>query len=203
MARPSTMAKVRKKEILENFYQVLIDEGLQGASMAKIAARMGVQPSLLVHYFSTKEEMVDSLVDYIALRYEETFLPTLNDIEDPKQRLALLLEEMFSLAWYMLVDNSAFYACYYLSFRSQNVKDRFQGMYLRLREVLVQEIRRFRGEDRLSTRDAESIAELVIMLLAGFNYYSNIFDNDSRFAEHSRELSEYAMKLIEEFPGSA
>jgi len=47
-------ANIRKREILEHFYEVLSNEGLEGASIAKIAKHMGVHPSLLMHYFKTK-----------------------------------------------------------------------------------------------------------------------------------------------------
>ena len=37
--RKHKKAEVRKPEILENYYQVLIEEGFEGASIAKIAKR--------------------------------------------------------------------------------------------------------------------------------------------------------------------
>ena len=56
-------ADVRKKEILEHFYIVLKQEGFENASIAKIANLMDVNPSLLIHYFKTKEEMVFAFVE--------------------------------------------------------------------------------------------------------------------------------------------
>ncbi|MEZ4851774.1 MAG: TetR/AcrR family transcriptional regulator [Bacteroidia bacterium] len=47
-------AKIRRQEILSHFYEVIIEEGFEGASIGKIAKRMEVNPSLLIHYFSTK-----------------------------------------------------------------------------------------------------------------------------------------------------
>ena len=54
MARKKDGAPLRKREILEHFQQVLVEEGFEGASIGKIARRMGINPSLIIHYFSTK-----------------------------------------------------------------------------------------------------------------------------------------------------
>jgi AcrR family transcriptional regulator len=198
MPRPADKAPFRKLEIMKSFYEVLADEGLQEASMAKIARRMGVQPSLLIHYYSTKEEMIDGLVGFITKRYEETFFPKLDGIHDHEQRLDLILDMIFGLEWFRLVDNGAFYACYYLSFRNEKVKRHFRQMYLRLREVLVEEIRKCEGNDKPSRHDAEKRADLVLILLGGFNYQKNIFDDDLRFEDLGRHLKGLALSLIKD-----
>ncbi len=200
MARPADKAPFRKLEIMESFYEVLVEEGLQEASMAKIAKRMGVRPSLLIHYYSTKEEMVDGLVGFITQRYEKTFFPKLDEVHDPAERLDLILDMIFGLEWFRLVDNSAFYACYYLSFRNEKVKHHFQEMYLRLREMLVEEIRQYDGSGTLSGEDAERRADLVLIVLGGFNYQKNIFDDDLRFEDLGRRLKGLALSLIQGTP---
>ena len=42
--RKNQKAEIRKLEILENYYQILIDEGFEGASIGKIAKRMHIHP---------------------------------------------------------------------------------------------------------------------------------------------------------------
>ena len=126
MARPSDKAEIRKKEILENFYAVLAEEGLEGASMAKIAARMGIHPSLIIHYFSNKEEMIVALVDHMLAMYEEAFLPKLREIDDPEIRLETTIDAIFGMDWARLVDGGVFYACYSLSYRNDRVRESFR-----------------------------------------------------------------------------
>ena len=48
-------AEIRKPEILENYYQVIIEEGIEGASIGKVADRMDIHPSLIIHYFKAKK----------------------------------------------------------------------------------------------------------------------------------------------------
>ena len=73
MARKKDKAEIRKKEILEHFQQVLSEEGIEGASIGKIANKMGIHPSLIIHYFKTKEEMTVALAEFILEKYETTF----------------------------------------------------------------------------------------------------------------------------------
>jgi len=200
VARTREKAEVRRREIIESFYEALKEEGLEGASLANIANRMGVYPSLLVHHFSNKEEMVVELVDYITSRYEEVFLPKLEGIEDPEQRLSGIIDSIFGLDWLRLVDNGAFYACYALSFRNARVHEHFQRMYRALRDVLVAEITAYSESGNAVVMEPGRAADLAIMQLAGFNYYKNIFGNERRFEEISEQLKEYVWSLIRQAP---
>ena len=62
-------AEIRKPEILENYYQVLLEEGFEGTSIGKIARRMDIHPSLIIHYFKNKENMKHSKLTWHT--YEE------------------------------------------------------------------------------------------------------------------------------------
>ena len=53
--RKNQRADTRKPEILENFYQFLIEEGFEGASIGKFAKRMNIRPPLIIRYFKTNK----------------------------------------------------------------------------------------------------------------------------------------------------
>ncbi len=196
MARPKDRAEARKKEILENFYAVLAEEGLEGASMGKIASRMGIHPSLIVHYFSNKEEMVVELVDYMLAMYEDTFLPRLQRIADPDERMLAAIDAIFGQDWAKLVDISVFYSCYALCFRNQRVKASFQRMYSRLREVLVEEMSELMDLGVVVRADPGKFADLIISLLEGYDFYRGLMEDDRRFDELSRFLKENALAVL-------
>lgn len=196
MARKSDRAQVRKREILENFYQVLTIEGLEGASIAKIAARMDIHPSLIIHYFSTKEEMIGELVEHMLARYEETFLPRLMEIEDPRRRLEATIDAIFGVDWTRLVDMGAFYACYSLSYRNEKVRKSFQKMYSRLREILVAGITDLMQRDLIVKADPGKLADLVISLLEGYDFYRGLMDDVRDFDELAQFLKESALAIL-------
>jgi AcrR family transcriptional regulator len=196
MARPNDKAEVRKKEILVNFYAVLAEEGLEGASIAKIAARMGIHPSLIIHYFSNKEEMIVALVDHMLAMYEETFLPRLREIEDPERRLEATIDAIFGVDWARLLDPSVFYACFSLSFRNARVMESFKRMYSRLREVLVEELGMLMEEGIVVRADPGKLADLIISLLEGYDFYRGIMEDRIDFDELAQFLKENALAIV-------
>ena len=68
--RKNKSAALRKPDILESYYQVLIQEGLEGTSISKIANRIGIHPSLIIHYFKNKDNMKLELVDLLIEKYQ-------------------------------------------------------------------------------------------------------------------------------------
>ena len=196
MARPRDKAETRKKEILESFYAVLAEQGLEGASMAKIASRMGIHPSLIVHYFSNKEEMVVELVDYMLAMYEETFLPRLQEIADPEERLLTSIDALFGQDWAQLLDISVFYSCYSLCFRNARVRESFKRMYSRLREVLVGEISELIDLGVVVKADPGRFADFLISLMEGYYFYSGLMGDDRSFEELRRFLEANALAVL-------
>ncbi len=85
-------AGLRKPEILKNFYDILIEEGIEGASIAKIAKRMDIHPSLIMHYFSTKEKLVIAAVDHIVREYGVLIQGMEARTTDPARRLERLVD---------------------------------------------------------------------------------------------------------------
>lgn len=196
MARPRDKAETRKKEILENFHAVLAEEGLEGASMAKIASRMGIHPSLIIHYFSNREEMVVELVDFMLAKYEEAFLPRFREIDDPMERLHAIIDAIFGQDWARLVDAGVFYACYSLSLRNDRVRDSFKEMYTKLHEVLQKEIGDLMRMGMIVKADPGKLADLIISLLEGYDFYRRVMDDDARFDELGRFLGENALAIL-------
>ena len=196
MARTRDRAPLRKREILENFHQVLVEEGFEGASIGKIARRMGIHPSLIIHYFSTKEDMIVEFVDYILEKYENTFLKKIENIEDPRERLKAGLDTIFSVDWVSLVDTRAFYACYYLGLRNPKVKTKLQKMYQRFREYLVHVITLYRDEGVIPSADPGKDADLIIALAEGLSFYRNISGGKKKYRELGKYLKQRALSLL-------
>jgi len=196
MARPRDKAETRKKEILDNFYAVLIEEGLEGASIAKVAARTDINPSLVIHYFSTKEEMVVALVNRVLQMYEEAFLPRLQGIKDPRKRLEAAAETFFGSDWAGLLDHGVFYACYSLGFRNRRVKSSFQRMYSRLRELLTAEIGDMMEKGVVAKGDPGLTADLIISLLEGYDFYRCIIEDEKQREEFGGFLKENLLGML-------
>lgn len=197
MARKADKAPIRKQEILEHFYDVIATEGIEGASNAKIARHMDINQSLIYHYFSSREEMIVELVNYLTDKYESAFAPLLDQISDPDERLHAIVDIIFSREWVQFIDMGVFYACYALSFRNEKVRESLQGMYLALRRRLVNEIRVLMDSGHILKKDPEKLADAVISLLEGYDFYRCLMRDDERFDELSQFLKESALTILE------
>jgi AcrR family transcriptional regulator len=196
MARKKDKADIRKHEILEHFQNVLAEQGFEGASIAKIAKKMDVHPSLLIHYFSTKEEMILELVDFILEKYETMALKKMKEMNNPQQRLTMLLDTIFGIDWISLVDSSSFYACYYLSFRNKEVKKRLAKLYKRFKDYLVNEIHICAREGLIKESEPEKDADLIISLVEGLSFYRNISGGKEKYEELGQYLKEKALQML-------
>ena len=66
-------AQIRKPKIIKSFYQTILDEGIEGASIAKVAKRININATLVLHYFGNKENMILELVDFVIDEYAKLF----------------------------------------------------------------------------------------------------------------------------------
>lgn len=77
-------APVRRQEILAAALELLAEEGYAGASLRKLAARLGIAQPSLYHYFATKEDLVEQvLATYGGRMFEAARFDALPDrLED-------------------------------------------------------------------------------------------------------------------------
>ncbi len=181
---------IRKPEILDHLYAVMVENGLEGASFARVADRMGVYPSMLVHYFKTKEQMMVEFVDYLLERFKNWYMADMDDNLDPDQRFDHLLDKIFMVKGQGLIDPGVFYAVIYLSFRNERVKKRVQAMYALLIEVLVNEIDTAVKKGTLKRIDTELISHVIAIVTEGLDY--------CRFMLHNTKAVENAGLLFKD-----
>lgn len=189
-------ATVRKKEILEHFYIILKEEGFENASIAKVATIMDVNPSLLIHYFKTKEEMVVAFVEYLLGRYEETFKEQMISISDPKERFYSVLDIMFSEEWLNFTDQTVFYACYYLSSRHERIKENFKQMYNHFKEILIPQVKIWIDAKVIKPNDPENIADYLIIMNEGLTYFDKLMSEPEGFKRRAKFLKEAVIKTL-------
>lgn len=168
--RREEWARRRRREMLAAYYQVLKDEGLQGASIAKIAKRIDAPPSLLIHYFGTKEQMTIELVDYLLAEYRQGYGDKLAAIPDPRGRLEAVLDAFFDPEYHQLLDDSAYYACFYLSLRQPDVRRSFAALYETSLELVESTIEECMVAGDIPADDAHELAITVKALEEGCAY---------------------------------
>jgi AcrR family transcriptional regulator len=189
------IADIRKREILESYYQVISKKGIEGASIAKIAKLMGVQPSLITHYFKTKDEMTADLVDFILEKYEEPYFYGLGEAVDYEKRFHLLLDGLFGLERIRFVDDGAFYSCYCLSLRNREIRQRFEKMYDRFRTLLAKELTLYANEGIIGKVDVTNAANVIMSLMEGLGYFERMLE-PPEYKNLCRSMKEMVLRLV-------
>ncbi len=189
------IAVIRRREILESYYQVISTNGIEGSSIAKIAGLLGVQPSLITHYFKTKDEMTSALVDFILEKYEEPYFYGISEIGDYEKRFQTLMDRLFDLDGIRFVDNGAFYSCYSLTFRNQKTREQFEGMYERFRTLLVKELTVHMNEGVIAQVDITNAANVIMGLMEGLGYFEQMLDA-REYRDLCRSMKAMVLRLL-------
>lgn len=105
LTREEAKAKTRQK-IMEATFSTIVEEGIAGFSINKVAKRAGIaQPSFYVHFENT-DELFDAVTDFALLRYiepmQETLKTVLQDVQ-PDQ-VEGVLNHLFLLAFDVIKD---------------------------------------------------------------------------------------------------
>lgn len=188
--------ELRRREMLAAYYQVLMEEGLQGASIAKIARRIDAPPSLLIHYFGTKEQMTIELVDYLLEEYRHGYGDRLAAITDPLERLRAILDTFFDPEYHQLLDDSVFYACFYISLRHPEVRRRYAALYETSLDLVETTVRECMDAGHLRRDDPHELAVTVKALEEGYAFLIGGGADEAAKADVGHVVKTRALRLL-------
>ncbi|MGB3617330.1 MAG: TetR family transcriptional regulator [Catalinimonas sp.] len=186
----------RQKEIVRAFYRVARKEGIENTSFAKVARALDMPPSLLVHYFSSKEELLLSLIDFIIEKYQRIYEPTPRRDTDALNRLVTILDNIFSRKWNRLIDDGVFYSCFALVFRDARIRTRYREMHLLLRQWLAEAIERCVAEGLLHVEDPAHTADLIFVIADGAYYYLSLIDDPAVYEARLNTYRATAFRML-------
>ncbi len=190
-------AESRKAEILDNYYQVLVDEGFEGTSIGKIAKRMNIHPSLIIHYFKSKENMTIELVDLLIEKYEAPEFFQFGHIQNTVKRFNMLLDTIFSLDWSRTLDPGLHFGFYYLSFRNPKIRERYETMIQRFRDYLVSELKFYRKEGIVKVDDLKDAADHIVVLMEGLEFHAQFLSEGSPYENFARKSKNIALAMLQ------
>lgn len=181
MGRKS-LKETRQLEIIKIFYKVAKKEGYENTSIAKIAKVMDINPSLIIHYFQTKEELTYALIDYILDRYLLIYTIK-NKKEVTLEDLHKTIEMLFSKKWNLLFDDGLFYTFYALAFREKKIKAKYKTILDSLRLALAGMIEQCHHKQLVQVPDAKTAADLIFVLVDGAYFYLSLESDKKAYAE--------------------
>jgi AcrR family transcriptional regulator len=187
----------RQKEIIQAFYKLAKKEGLENASIAKTAELINVNPSLIMHYFKTKDYLVYGLIEFILDKYLLIYKLNNIDSRNPKMILKRIIDNIFSKKWNTLFDDGVSYSCYSLTFRNKIIRQKYKILLDTLRKSLEESIVACNKSKLLSVKNPSATADLIFVLVDGAYYYLSLVDNKTEYIKKLNQYKKQAIKLLQ------
>jgi AcrR family transcriptional regulator len=210
-------AEVRKPEILETYYQVLLEEGFEGTSIGKIAKRMHIHPSLIIHYFKTKENMTIELVELLIEKYEAPEFLQFDHIQDLEQRFQALMDTVFSFEWSRTIDPGLHFGFYYLSFRNPKIREAYEAMIQRFRDYLIGQLElyqqegivktndikkaadmHYQQEGIVKTNDIKKAADIIVTLMEGLEFHAHFLSTGQPYEDFANYAKHVVLSMLKD-----
>jgi len=192
MGRKS-LAKERRAQILDAFYRCITRDGLQRASIRKIAKEAGVQPSILHHYFKDRDEMVEELVKNTVRDISARYLSEISRYKDAKTRFAKGIGFLFGPDMISNEGFGFFYDCWAEARRNKKVHKSFAELYRRFRQGIINLLIETNKGTGLSVVQLKHLATMVVSIQDGVSIQWDM-DRDN---VSLREMSRLTRALIE------
>jgi len=190
---------IRKPEILKHLYQVLSKEGLRGTTLSKVAQHMGVNPSLIIHYFKTKDDMFTEMADSVFDGYEDHYFSEVVEKSAPLDSLEAIFDVMFDQDWDD-TDESVYWALFYLGYRNKKVRKRDTAFRTRIKKHIIEKyLELHKSEEPVAEQepDPEAIAFSIMAMENGLDNLGAIFGyKNEKMKKASDILKNISMELI-------
>jgi AcrR family transcriptional regulator len=177
---------------------VLLEEGFEGTSIGKIAKRMNIHPSLIIHYFKTKENMTIELVDLLIEKYEAPEFLQFDHIEDLEQRFQALIDTVFSFEWSRTIDPGLHFGFYYLSFRNPKIREAYEAMIQRFRDYLERELEIYQKAGIVKANDMKKAADIMVTLMEGLEFHAQFLSERQPFEKFANYAKHLVLSLLKD-----
>lgn len=186
----------RRLEIIEAFYKVSKQIGLENASIAKVAEEIGISNGLVMHYFNTREELLLGLNEYILEQHLKVLFA--EDTKGIKERkdLETLIENLFSRTWNQYFDDGVFYSCYALIYRNEDFNKSFKQYLLKLHAVLREELEQAYQNHIIVNTNIKDLTEIIFALVDGAYYFLGMFDRNEEFHQKQQLYISHCLSLF-------
>ena len=194
--RKNRNADTRKPEILEGYYRVLIEKGFEGSSIGKIAEHLDIHPTLILHYFKSKDNLQRELVELLISKYKAEHMLAFDLIADSDQRFEALMDLVFSFKWNRTVDPGVHFGFYYKSFRDENIRKILRDMFRWFRDYLHDAFIVFNKEGVIKVSDERKAADYVLTLMEGLEFHTHFLNEGRPFEDFADTAKAATIEIL-------
>lgn len=160
--------KERQLEIIEAAGEILTESGIAGLTTKNLAAKMGFAESALYRHFKGKEEIILTMLRYLATDMDSRLTNTAKDIESPEEKLQAVFNNQFEF----FKKNPHFLVAIFsdgLLEESKAINEAILQIMGTKRKHLLQIIQQ--GQKQKQFTDALSADELVHIIMGSFRLH--------------------------------
>lgn len=166
MGRKS-IADERRTQIIQAFYQCVVNQGAASASIRKIAIEAGVLPSTLHHYFKSRDEIIEEAVVYFTDKLFESFLEKITPHTDADIRLSKGMEFIFSKGMINAEHTGFFLECCVAARHNVRIRHTIADLFARFRGAIMEQLNAVSGFSCLEDRQKKLCASMIVALHEG------------------------------------
>lgn len=182
------LGEIRRREIIEAFYEVAKQVGLENSSIAKVGQYMGISNGLVMHYFKTKDDLIFGLNEFILDQHLEIFEKN-SPVITSKQNLEITIRELFSRKWNQYFDDGVFYSCYALIYRKKEFNESFKQYLVNLHDALYENLQQAKQDGIITNDNIAELTEILFALIDGSYYYMGMFEEKDE--KYQKQLDIY------------
>jgi len=176
MGRKS-ISHLRKPEILKSTYKIIQEEGLEGASITKIARQMGVNSGIIINYYKNKETLILALVEFMLEKAMDSYHTFIKESNIPPEKYLGVMVDYFFDPDLKPLRSNVFWACFALSFRSRKTKIEIRKMYRFFIDQLILFLNDAHAGQEIEVEDTQLLANILITAIDGVGYLKLIQGN--------------------------
>ncbi len=166
MGRKS-IAHIRRKEIIEGFFQIVAEKGFANASIREITLAAGASTGVLHHYFVNKEAMVLGVMDHVLKTYMAEYNDGLGDHQSAREQLEYFFSWFLDLDRFDMEFSRAWMEFWALSKTNTAISEAMTNCYGQIVELLAQIIRIGIESGEFAEVDPRLTANVILSSLEG------------------------------------
>lgn len=178
----------RQKEITIAFYEVAKKVGLENASIAKVADKMGISKGLIMHYFATKESLIFALYEQILERYLNFVVAEKYLNISTKKELVAYISSLFSREWNLYIDDGVFYSFYALIYQNDKVSALYSEFLKTLRNGIATILQNCKEKDIIYNSDVVLTSNILYAMIDGAYFQLGAHINNKETYDKEAEL---------------
>ncbi len=172
----------KRNLILEAFYKLVSELGMENVSITKIAKAINIPSSLIFYYFKNKQELIYGLIDYMFDRCIGVSIPPVEmSNKDVKGEFTKFIDSMFSVKGALDIDSRVYFSCVNIALRDKKAKEKFTAYTQQANEKLLRYIEYFKDRGVINYDNATEIVYYLMVVIAGLQDTLDFLDDHEKF----------------------